>query len=118
MASGSTNSEERPIRQASSAPSTPKPDPATIANPENGETNNVNGDANGDLAMNTADIWKAEKEGEGFYVRVHVWFASVVFPLFAGSFGPMSSAFAITALTENWRIDHNASDAEVGNPRW
>jgi len=118
MASRSTNSEEQPIRNASTAPSTPNPDLATIASPENGETNNVNSDADRDLEMNIADIWKAEKEGEGFYVRVHIWFASVVFPLFAGSFGPMSSAFAITALTESWRVDHNAADAEVGNPGW
>jgi hypothetical protein len=31
------------------------------------------------------------------------WFASTAFPLIAGTFGPMASAFSICALSQPWR---------------
>jgi len=31
-------------------------------------------------------------------------YASTVFPLLAGTFGPMANAFSICALAENWRV--------------
>ncbi|KAL8986888.1 MAG: hypothetical protein Q9177_003862 [Variospora cf. flavescens] len=32
------------------------------------------------------------------------WFASTAFPLLAGTFGPMASAFSVCALSQNWRV--------------
>ena len=51
------------------------------------------------------------------------WFASTAFPLVAGTFGPMASAFNLCALVENWRVsipdggtEGHATD--VPDPRW
>ncbi len=51
------------------------------------------------------------------------WFASTAFPLAAGTFGPMASAFSICALAIHWRVDVPPGTAEafgtyVDDPPW
>lgn len=114
MATRSQNSEERPIRDL---PDTPDPRPEEGTSASRTETNDTNKRKNSRTFEDTTNIWKAEKDGEGYFVPAHIWFASVVFPLFAGAFGPMSSAFGICALAGPWRLD-SASHTNIENPRW
>lgn len=51
------------------------------------------------------------------------WFASTAFPLLAGTFGPMASAFSVCALVENWRVvvppgGNEAHGIDVKDPKW
>ena len=53
------------------------------------------------------------------------WFASTAFPLLAGTFGPMASAFNICALVENWRVSippglgaNEAHGNNIPDPQW
>ncbi|KAL8719967.1 MAG: hypothetical protein Q9225_003115 [Loekoesia sp. 1 TL-2023] len=53
------------------------------------------------------------------------WFASTAFPLLAGTFGPMASAFSVCALVENWRVivphgpgGNEAHGYNVKDPGW
>jgi potassium channel subfamily K len=51
------------------------------------------------------------------------WFASTAFPLMAGTFGPMASAFNICALAAKWRSIQYPGDSEdngqvVQDPSW
>jgi potassium channel subfamily K len=50
------------------------------------------------------------------------WFAATGFPLIAGTFGPMASAFSILALVANWREKLGGDDSHTGagipDPRW
>ena len=53
------------------------------------------------------------------------WFASTAFPLLAGTFGPMASAFNICTLAAKWRVifDPAAGQSEddgmaVEDPSW
>ena len=51
------------------------------------------------------------------------WFASTAFPLIAGTFGPMASAFNICALAPRWRVtvglDQSEDDGDtVPDPQW
>ncbi|KAL8947139.1 MAG: hypothetical protein Q9222_006543 [Ikaeria aurantiellina] len=53
------------------------------------------------------------------------WFASTAFPLLAGTFGPMASAFSVCALVENWRVivphgpgGNEAHGIDVKDPGW
>ncbi|KAL8868302.1 MAG: hypothetical protein Q9174_005080 [Haloplaca sp. 1 TL-2023] len=53
------------------------------------------------------------------------WFASTAFPLLAGTFGPMASAFSVCALDENWRVivpdgpgANEAHAFNVEDPSW
>ncbi len=45
-----------------------------------------------------------EKEEESFLDPSRWWFQSTAFPLIAGTFGPMASAFSICALAVHWRV--------------
>ncbi|KAI0477760.1 hypothetical protein GGR56DRAFT_424839 [Xylariaceae sp. FL0804] len=68
-----------------------------------------------------------EREDEG-QDHVHMnpsrwWFASAAFPMIAGTWGPVASAFSICALAKNWRQyippDSNVTIAIfVGDPPW
>lgn len=125
MATRTENSEERPIRTESTEPPTPTVDPVIPAKVEDEEDNAANDDANHDLENNEAEIWKAEKAGEGYFVPIHIWCASVIFPLFAGSFGPMASAFGICALAGSWRVENVTTAPDgmlvgtyVKDPKW
>ena len=46
-----------------------------------------------------------EDEEQSFLNPSRWWLASTAFPLLAGTFGPMASAFNICALVETWRMD-------------
>ncbi|KAK4697341.1 hypothetical protein P7C71_g730, partial [Lecanoromycetidae sp. Uapishka_2] len=53
------------------------------------------------------------------------WFASTAFPLLAGTFGPMASAFNICALIEHWRVEippgfgaNESYGNDVRDPKW
>jgi len=51
------------------------------------------------------------------------WFASTAFPLIAGTFGPMASAFSICALAVHWRVSIPEGAAEqdgitIDDPKW
>lgn len=51
------------------------------------------------------------------------WFASTAFPLIAGTFGPMASAFSICALVHSWRIHVEPGQTDdqgqtIDDPRW
>ncbi|KIW90593.1 uncharacterized protein Z519_08376 [Cladophialophora bantiana CBS 173.52] len=45
------------------------------------------------------------------------WFAITVFPLIAGTFGPIASALNICALVRPWRHESNG-DSSVSDPAW
>jgi potassium channel subfamily K len=125
MATKGESSEERPVRAASPETPSPTPEPVRIAKVEDDEDNSANEAADEDLENNHAEIWKAEKAGEGYFVPLRIWCASVIFPLCAGSFGPMASAFGICALAGSWRVNNvtTAADGmsvgtEVKDPKW
>ncbi|MCJ1407420.1 Potassium channel [Ptychographa xylographoides] len=44
------------------------------------------------------------EEDQTFMDPSRWWFASTAFPLIAGTFGPMASAFNINALVQHWRV--------------
>lgn len=52
------------------------------------------------------------------------WFITTLFPLIAGTFGPIATAFSICALTQSWRIIADPTNTteqqglEVSNPSW
>jgi potassium channel subfamily K len=124
MAARTKNSDEQPIRSNSTEPPSPRVDPATTADDEAEERNTANEDP-GDLENNEEEIWKAEKAGEGYFVPLRIWCASVIFPLCAGSFGPMSSAFGICALAGSWRVqnltqapDNMMVGTDIKDPAW
>ncbi|KAM3069714.1 hypothetical protein ACMFMG_010424 [Clarireedia jacksonii] len=47
---------------------------------------------------------EAEEDEDTFLKPSRWWFASTAFPLVAGTFGPMASAFSICALVVHWRV--------------
>jgi len=124
MAPSAKTSEEQPIRSDGPEPQSSRQDTAMPSNDEDEENNIANVDTEEDLE-NYKGIWEAEKAGEGYYVPIYIWCASVIFPLCAGSFGPMASAFGICALAESWRVD-NVNKAgnnmlvgtDIEDPKW
>ncbi|KAJ6124283.1 hypothetical protein N7471_011600 [Penicillium samsonianum] len=47
------------------------------------------------------------------------WLASTAYPLVAGTFGPMASAFNICSLSQPWRMDLTSSGGtDVPDPKW
>ncbi|KAJ5114833.1 hypothetical protein NUU61_000592 [Penicillium alfredii] len=47
------------------------------------------------------------------------WLASTAYPLTAGTFGPMASAFNICSLVQSWRIEiRNDVAQDVSDPNW
>ena len=52
------------------------------------------------------------------------WFASTAFPLLAGTFGPIASAFSVCALVVNWRVvippggNEGERGTNVKDPKW
>ena len=117
MATGTKDSDEQPICSDSG-------DQPVTANDEAGERNSAN-EVVGDLDKNDKDVWEAEKAGEGYFVPLRIWCASVIFPISAGSFGPMASAFAICAMAESWKVENltKAADnmlvgTDIGEPKW
>ncbi|KAI9733421.1 MAG: Potassium channel [Cirrosporium novae-zelandiae] len=65
----------------------------------------------------------AEEEEQAFLEPSRWWFASTAFPLVAGTFGPMASAFSICALVQNWRVKIPPGGVEehgidIKDPKW
>jgi potassium channel subfamily K, other eukaryote len=110
MATGMENSDERAVRAASAEPPSPDADKITFQDAAD-ETNAANGDVER-LESNELDIWEAEKAGEAYFVPIRIWCASVLFPLCAGCFGPMASAFGICALTGSWKVQNLTKAAD------
>jgi potassium channel subfamily K len=66
------------------------------------------------------DLGEDEKK---YYQPSHIWYAATVFPLVAGSFGPLGLAFSICALIEDWRVTIPSSGQEadevfISDPKW
>ncbi|KAL8646246.1 MAG: hypothetical protein Q9210_006242 [Variospora velana] len=58
-----------------------------------------------DVEQERKDEIDFQKEDEqAFLDPSRWWFASTAFPLLAGTFGPMASAFSVCALSQNWRV--------------
>jgi len=66
---------------------------------------------------------EAEEDEETFLEPSRWWFASTAFPLVAGTFGPMASAFSICALVVHWRVWIPDGGVEehgvyIDDPKW
>lgn len=66
---------------------------------------------------------EVEEEEQAFLAPSRWWFASTAFPLVAGTFGPMASAFSICALVVHWRMIIPPGQTEedgvfVDDPTW
>ena len=64
-----------------------------------------------------------EEEENSFLLPARWWYASTAFPLTAGTFGPMATAFNICALVENWRVSIPEGGTEehgidIPDPKW
>ncbi|KAH9214090.1 hypothetical protein DL95DRAFT_366023 [Leptodontidium sp. 2 PMI_412] len=64
-----------------------------------------------------------EEDEQEFLAPSRWWLASTAFPLIAGTFGPMASAFSICALVVHWRVEipegkTEAEGVELDDPRW
>ncbi|KAF8862250.1 voltage-gated potassium channel [Acephala macrosclerotiorum] len=64
-----------------------------------------------------------EEDEQEFLAPSRWWFASTAFPLIAGTFGPMASAFSICALVVHWRdyIPPGAAEENgipIDDPKW
>ncbi|KAI9736507.1 MAG: Potassium channel [Claussenomyces sp. TS43310] len=64
-----------------------------------------------------------EDEEQAFLNPSRWWFASTAFPLIAGTFGPMASAFSVCALVVHWRMAIPAGGSEangiyIEDPGW
>ncbi|KAJ5111037.1 hypothetical protein N7532_001572 [Penicillium argentinense] len=44
------------------------------------------------------------------------WLASTAYPLVAGTFGPMASAFSVCSLSQPWRMELGGKD--IADPKW
>ncbi|CAG8978716.1 hypothetical protein HYALB_00004699 [Hymenoscyphus albidus] len=70
------------------------------------------------------DEEEAEEDEESDYLQPAIWwFTSTAFPLMAGTFGPMASAFSICSLAVHWRVEippgkTEADGLEVPDPSW
>ena len=68
---------------------------------------------------------KDERDAEDdFLAPARWWFFTTLFPLLAGTFGPVATAFSICALAQSWRIvadPNNTTEQqglEVSDPSW
>lgn len=65
-----------------------------------------------------------EREHNGQHVQsARWWYASTVFPLLAGTFGPMANAFSVSALVTKWRLDLPVAGdflgaVDIPDPHW
>ncbi|CAL8576345.1 hypothetical protein XPA_002232 [Xanthoria parietina] len=79
-----------------------------------------------DVEQDRKDELDFQKEDEQAFLNPsRWWFASTAFPLLAGTFGPMASAFSVCALSENWRVivphgpgGNEAHGIDVKDPGW
>ncbi|KAL2069586.1 hypothetical protein VTL71DRAFT_14265 [Oculimacula yallundae] len=75
-----------------------------------------NGDGEGDAGV-------GDEDEQDFLDPSRWWFASTAFPLIAGTFGPMASAFSICALVVTWRVEipegkTEAEGVRLPDPSW
>ena len=69
-------------------------------------------------------VHKDEEEAEVDHLApARWWFSSTLFPLIAGTFGPVATAFNICALVMDWRVIVNPSSTEstgidIRDPDW
>ncbi|KAB8293839.1 hypothetical protein EYC80_009320 [Monilinia laxa] len=66
---------------------------------------------------------KTKDDEDAFLEPSRWWFASTAFPLVAGTFGPMASAFSICALVVRWRVSIPLGGVEehgiyIDDPKW
>ncbi|KAH7346453.1 potassium channel-like protein [Rhexocercosporidium sp. MPI-PUGE-AT-0058] len=64
-----------------------------------------------------------EEDEQEFLEPSRWWLASTAFPLIAGTFGPMASAFSICSLVVHWRVEipegkTEAEGVELDDPKW
>ncbi len=102
-------------------------DGAQEAHPTAKKAVNGNGAANRDLQQSRTAQEVAQMSEEDIIADynspIHMWVVSTLFPLVAGTFGPMASMFNICAISTDWRIIVNpnsdeASGATVQDPTW
>jgi potassium channel subfamily K len=124
MATSAKSSDEQPMRSVSTAPSSPEPDQKSLKIAAVDENDDADEDVEG-LESSEVDVWEAEKAGEGYFMPIRVWCASVLFPLCAGCFGPLASAFGICAITHSWKVqdlvkapDNMYVGTDVKDPEW
>ncbi|TVY82823.1 Outward-rectifier potassium channel TOK1 [Lachnellula suecica] len=66
----------------------------------------------------------AEEDEEAMLEPNSWWLASTAFPLIAGTFGPMASAFSLCALVVHWRVyippgaSETTGGTEIEDPKW
>ncbi|KAJ8062859.1 hypothetical protein OCU04_008114 [Sclerotinia nivalis] len=66
---------------------------------------------------------ETKEDEDAFLNPSRWWFASTAFPLIAGTFGPMASAFSICALVVRWRVSIPPGGVEehgiyIDDPKW
>ncbi|ESZ96753.1 hypothetical protein SBOR_2897 [Sclerotinia borealis F-4128] len=66
---------------------------------------------------------ETKEDEDAFLEPSRWWFASTAFPLVAGTFGPMASAFSICALVVHWRVLIPPGGVEehgiyIDDPKW
>ncbi|TGO81876.1 hypothetical protein BPOR_0988g00020 [Botrytis porri] len=66
---------------------------------------------------------ETKEDEEAFLEPSRWWFASTAFPLVAGTFGPMASAFSICASVVHWRVSIPPGGVKehgiyIDDPKW
>ena len=78
------------------------------------------------LRLTIPIVWWDSWNQEACYANTQYrrwWFATTLFPLIAGTFGPMASTFSLCALIEHWRLIQDPTSTEtegqhVSDPSW
>lgn len=89
--------------------------------PAHGPLNKLNSDNKHDDSDDEEAV--EEEKRQAFLSPSRWWFASTAFPLIAGTFGPMASAFSVVALVIKWRtiVPDGGTDVDgifVEDPVW
>ncbi|KAF7329252.1 hypothetical protein MKEN_00186100 [Mycena kentingensis (nom. inval.)] len=58
-----------------------------------------------------------DEEEVGYFQPKLWWFTSTMFPLVAGTFGPLANFFSVCALTQPWR-QHSGDGSTIPDPPW
>lgn len=103
-----------------------------IASKHQARKENQDGDDPLPLELSRAETAKqfADKKEEDIVADynspIHMWVVATLFPLVAGTFGPMASMFNICAIAISWRVtvqipegsDHEANGHHIPDPHW
>ena len=124
MATSAKNSDEKSMRAASTELPSPEREETSMEIAPADGSDAIGDDVEG-FEDDEVNVWEAEKAGEGYFMPIRVWCASVLFPLCAGCFGPLASAFGICAIVGSWRVqdlteapDHMYVGTYVTEPDW